>query len=55
MLEHDITFIINSVESQIEKQMKLIIKPKPKWLPNRIYVWLLKKLLVLEKFKTKIR
>ena len=34
---------------QIETYIRLSLKPKPKWLPNIIYSWILQKLLILER------
>lgn len=36
---------------KLEQHINLRLQPKPKRLPNRIYKWILKKLLVLEYFK----
>jgi hypothetical protein len=35
----------------IDEKIKLAIKPKPKWCPNKLYWWLLRKILYLEVFK----
>jgi len=34
-----------------EERMKLAIRDKPKWLPDRLHKWVLSKMLVLECFQ----
>lgn len=34
------------VSGEWERQMSLVIKPKPKWMPRRLHYWLIKTFLV---------
>ncbi len=43
--------LTNSYNMQLEEYIKLHIKPKPKWLPNSVWQKLLKRFLVIDKFK----
>ena len=35
----------------IDRKIKLVVRPKPRWCPLRLYLWLLRKVLYLEVFK----
>ena len=41
---------IRKIHMAREERIKLAIKPKPKWLPEKVHKWILSKLLVMEKF-----
>lgn len=54
LLQDKINEASNDICAQIEEYIKLALKPKPKWIPNFVYKWIVKTFCVIERWGQQI-
>jgi hypothetical protein len=50
-MSHVTKIMIGDTEYSFENRMKLAIKPKPFWIPSKVWEWVLSQLLILKMFE----